>query len=245
MPNERLRATMATRGMTAQDLANAVDVDAKTVERWVNTDRVPYVRIAVRAAEVLEEDAVFLWPTLHRGRSARAVSSEVVAFYAQRAEFSPAMWRAFFEKAQRNIDILVYAANHLHESIVGFDELLVAKAREGCVVRVAIGDPESSHVAARGREEKYGHGIESRCRLAVMHYRPLSQIDGIGVRTHATTLYNSIYRADDELLVNAHVWGINAFQAPLWHMRHGPKDEAVATYRQSFDAVWQTGIPVA
>ncbi|WTW99921.1 helix-turn-helix domain-containing protein [Streptomycetaceae bacterium NBC_01309] len=245
MTNERLRATMAARGMTAQDLALAVDVDAKTVERWVNTDRVPYVRIAVRAAEVLEEDAVFLWPTLHRGRAARAVSPEIIAFYEQRAEFSPAMWRGFFEKAQRHIDILVYAGNHLHESVVGFDDLLMDKARRGCVVRIAIGDPDSDNVTARGREERFGHGIESRCRLALMHYRSLAHVEGIEVRTHGTTLYNSIYRADDELLINGHVWGVNAFGAPMWHMRQGPRGEATAAYRQSFDAVWEQATPVA
>ncbi|OPC81270.1 XRE family transcriptional regulator [Embleya scabrispora] len=244
MENERLQATMAGRGIDARALANRVGVDVKTVERWVR-GRVPRQRLAVCAAEVLEEDAVFLWPSLHRGRAARAVSPEVVAVYGQRAEVSPAMWRSFFEQAENNIDILVYAGNHLHESIPGFDGLLAAKAEQGCLIRIALGDPDSENVVAKGSEERFGHGIESRCRLALMHYQPLGRLDGVNVRTHGTTLYNSIYRADDELLVNAHVWGVNAFGAPVWHLRRSPGGDMVNSYRQSFDAVWERSSPVA
>src|SRR6266702_1050463 len=104
MTNERLRTTMATRGITAQGLAEAIGVDAKTVERWVNTGRVPYARLAIPAAEALQEDAMFLWPNLHQGRSARALSPELVAVYSQRAEMAPSVWLAFFEQATQGID---------------------------------------------------------------------------------------------------------------------------------------------
>lgn len=50
-----------------------------------------------------------------------------------------------------------------------------------------------------------------------MHYRPLAGVPGIELRTHETTLYNSLYMADGQLLVNAHVWGENAYGAPVWH----------------------------
>lgn len=52
-----------------------------------------------------------------------------------------------------------------------------------------------------------------------MHYQPLLRIDGVEVRTHGTTLYNSMYRSDHQLLVNAHAWGVNAYGAPVWHLR--------------------------
>lgn len=244
MPNERLRATMAERGMTAAALAAVLDVDPKTVERWVNMGRVPYARLAVPAAEALGEDVMFLWPNLHQGRSARALSPELVAIYGQRAEVTPAVWLAFFEQAKQAVDILVYAANHLQESLPGFNELLSEKAASGCSIRIALGDPESPNVAARGNEEKFGHGIESRCQLALMHYRPLVGTPNIEVRTHGTTLYNSIYRADDEMLINGHVWGVNAFGAPVWHLRRGKSGTMVSTYRESFDAVWEQATPV-
>ena len=114
---------------------------------------------------------------------------------------------------------LVYAAVFLHEAYPRLNDLLRERAADGCAVRIAIGDPDSTNVQQRGSEERFGHGIESRCRLALMHYRPLAGVAGIEVRTHATTLYNSIYRADDQALVNAHVWGVNAYGAPVWHLR--------------------------
>lgn len=238
MPNEQLRATMADRGMTAQALAEAVEVDPKTVERWLNADRVPFTRFAVRVGQVLEVDPVTLWPTLRRGRVGKSVPSDVVAVYAQRAEVSPATWRDFFAQAGSAIDILVYAANHLHESVPGFGQMLAVKARAGVRIRVALGDPAAPQIAQRGAEEPFGHGIESRCELALLHYRPLLDIPGVEIRTHGTTLYNSIYRVDDEALVNTHLWGANAFTAPIWHLRKRDGGGLFHAYTQSFEQVW-------
>ena len=245
MRNARLQATMSRCGLTAQALADSIGIDAKTVERWISTGRVPYVRTAIAAAHALEEDPVFLWPTLHRGRAARALPTEVVAVYEQRSHISPAMWRAFFEKATSKIDILVYAAIHLHESINGFNQLLTDRARSGCRVRVAIGAADSPNIIARGKEETYGHGIESRCELALLHYKPLGTVPNIELRTHGTTLYNSIYRADEELMVNTHVFGVNAYAAPVWHLRKTSADSMVGSYQQSFEVVWEQATPVA
>jgi hypothetical protein len=114
-----------------------------------------------------------------------------------------------------------------------------------CAIRIAIGDADSSNVQARGCEEQFGHGIESRCRLALMHYRPLTDVPGIEIRTHATTLYNSLYRSDDQVMVNAHVWGVNAYKAPVWHLRRNGNDGMFDTYIRSFNAVWATASPVA
>ncbi|MFG3023067.1 transcriptional regulator [Streptomyces sp. NPDC048254] len=147
-------------------------------------------------------------------------------------------------QAHEHIDVLVYAAVFLHEAYPRLNDLLRERAADGCAVRVAIGDPDSVNVQQRGAEEKFGHGIESRCRLALMHYRPLAGVPGIEVRTHATTLYNSIYRADDQVLVNAHIWGINAYGAPVWHLRRSGEGGLFDTYAGSFDAVWETATPV-
>ncbi|MFC9999709.1 DUF5919 domain-containing protein [Nocardia sp. NPDC127526] len=118
------------------------------------------------------------------------------------------------------------------------------RAEAGCSIRIAVGDADSANVRQRGREEKFGHGIESRCRLALMHYQPLCATSGIELRTHDTTLYNSIYRADDQMLVNAHMWGVNAYGAPVWHLRRTRDGGLFDTYAESFDAVWRTAQPV-
>ncbi|MFI1155869.1 XRE family transcriptional regulator [Streptomyces sioyaensis] len=244
MPNERLRAAMAAGGWTHATLAARAQVDPKSVERWVNLGRTPRRATALLAAETLGEDVHALWPALRQARSARAVSSELVALYDQRADVPVSTFTDMLAEARENIDVLVYAAVFLHEGFPRLNDLLHERAAEGCSVRIALGDAESENVRQRGEEERFGHGIESRCRLALMHYRPLLGVPGIEIRTHGTTLYNSIYRADDQLLANAHVWGVNAYGAPVWHLRRNGDGGIFDTYAQSFDAVWTTAKPV-
>ncbi|MEU1331032.1 XRE family transcriptional regulator [Streptomyces sp. NPDC005865] len=244
MQNERLRAVMAAGGWTYAALAKAVAVDPKSVERWVNLGRTPRRATALEAAEALGEDVHALWPALRQARVARAISPELVALYEQRADLPVSTFVDMMTQARERVDVLVYAAVFLHEAYPRLNDLLRERVAEGCAVRIAVGDADSSNVQARGQEERFGYGIETRCRLALMHYRPLAGVSGIETRTHGTTLYNSLYRADDQLLVNAHVWGVNAYGAPVWHLRRNGEGGMFDTYGQSFDAVWATAKPV-
>lgn len=187
---------------------------------------------------------VALWPDLRQPRAARAISPELVALYERRADVPVSVFVDLLGTAAERIDVLVYAAVFLHEAYPRLNDLLRERAAEGCTVRIALGAPDSENVRQRGEEEKFGHGIESRCRLALMHYRPLLGTRGIEIRTHETTLYNSLYRADDQVLVNAHVWGVNAFGAPVWHLRRTGAGTLFDTYAASFDAVWNAALPV-
>ncbi|MDT0452503.1 XRE family transcriptional regulator [Streptomyces hesseae] len=243
MSNERLRAAMTAGGWTCATLAAKTEVDPKSVERWVNQGRVPRRATAVRVAEVLGENVHALWPALRQARAARAVSPELVALYDQRADVPVSRFTDLFAQAREHIDVLVYAAVFLHEAYPRLNDLLRERAAEGCSIRIALGDADSENVRQRGEEERFGHGIESRCRLALMHYRPLVGVPGVEIRTHGTALYNSLYRADDQLLVNAHVWGANAFASPVWHLRRSGDGGVFDTYAQSFDAVWATATP--
>lgn len=244
MQNERLRAVMAAGGWTHAALAAAVDVDPKSVERWINLGRTPRRTTAVQAAETLGEDVHALWPTLRQPRAARAMSSELVALYNQRADLPVSAFADLIIQAREHIDVLVYAAVFLQEAYPRLNELLRERAAAGCAVRIAVGDADSPNVQQRGTEERFGHGIESRCRLALLHYRPLVDVPGIELRTHTTTLYNSIYRTDDQMLVNGHIWGVNAYGAPVWHLRRNGSGGMFDTYAGSFEAVWDTARPV-
>ncbi|MCC3774515.1 helix-turn-helix domain-containing protein [Streptomyces sp. UNOB3_S3] len=244
MQNERLRVAMNAGGWTCASLAEKTEVDPKSVERWVNLGRTPRRATAFAAAELLREDVYALWPALRQARAVRALSPDLVALYDRRADLPVSLFVDLFAQAREHIDVLVYAAVFLHEAYPALNDLLRQRAAEGCAVRIAIGDPEDPCVRQRGEEEKFGHGIESRCRLALMHYRPLVGTAGIELRTHRTTLYNSLYRADDEVLVNAHAWGANAYAAPVWHLRRTGDGGMFDTYAESFGAVWATATPV-
>ncbi|KQX59382.1 MULTISPECIES: helix-turn-helix transcriptional regulator [unclassified Streptomyces] len=244
MANERLRAVMETGGWTHAALADITGVDPKSVERWVNLGRTPRRATALQAAEALGEDVHALWPALRQARAAAAVSPELVALYGQRADLPVSVFVELLSQARQHIDVLVYAAVFLHEAYPRLNDLLRERADDGCAIRVAVGDADAPNVQQRGREERFGHGIESRCRLAFLHYQPLADVPGIELRTHGTTLYNSVYRADDHMLVNAHVWGVNAYGAPVWHLRRHSSGGMFDTYAGSFDAVWQNARPM-
>lgn len=235
---------MASGGWTHASLASVTGVDPKSVERWVNLGRTPRRATALKAAETLGEDIHALWPALRQARAARAVSAELVALYDQRADLPASVFVDLLAAARERIDVLVYAAVFLHEAYPRLNDLLRERATDGCAVRIAVGDADSENVQQRGQEEKFGHGIESRCRLALLHYRSLASVPGIELRTHGTTLYNSLYRADDQVLVNAHVWGVNAYGAPVWHLRRHESGGMFDTYADSFHAVWETARPV-
>jgi hypothetical protein len=77
-----------------------------------------------------------------------------------------------------------------------------------------------------------------------MLYRSLNGTEGVEFRFHSTILYNSIYRGDDQLLVNTHIYGLTAARAPVWHLRKIAGGEITAIYLDSFERVWDTAVPM-
>jgi hypothetical protein len=237
--NERLRGAMLRACIGLAELAEAVGVDPKTCERWVTQGRTPHRINAQRAANALREDPSYLWPVLEQGHRRTGMPADLIAVYPSRADAPFDLWRALFEQAERQIGILVYAAVFLHELRPDFNQLLQAKADAGCQVRIMLGDPGAESVALRGWEEKYGDGIQSRCRQALLHYAPLADVPGIDIHQHSTTLYNSIYRGDNCMIVNTHRFGINAYATPVLHLRRASHDGLFSGYAESFEEVWQ------
>ncbi|WP_370012587.1 hypothetical protein [Nocardia cyriacigeorgica] len=103
----------------------------------------------------------------------RNTSAEAVILPAPDHIVPPSVFVDVFAAARHHIDVLVYAAVFLHEAYPRLNDLLIERAGAGCSIRIAVGDADSANVRQRGDEEKFGHGIESRCRLALLHYRPL------------------------------------------------------------------------
>jgi len=243
MPNERLRAALLERGMTPATLAAALDVDPKTVERWVTTGRPPYRRHRYAVAALLGADEAFLWPdALSREQVASASESEILTVYPHRWAVPRDVWGRLFTGAEREVGVLVYGGFFLAED-AGMLRLFAEKARTGVRVRVLLGDPDSAEVARRGAEEGIDEAMAAKIRNVLVLYRPLREVPGVEVRLHATVLYNSIYRADDQLLVNTHVYGAHAANAPVLHLRRVAGGDMVSTYLDSFENVWQTATP--
>src|SRR5712692_5059699 len=231
MSNERLRRAMASANLDLDAVAVAASVDTKTVERWL-AGREPRARHRWAVASLLKRSEAYLWP------DATAGEVELVLVYTHRSDVSPGVWWNLFSSAEREIDLLAYAALFLPEQHISLVDLLRERAASGCSVRILLGDPTSPKIIERGEEEQFGEGIVSRSKVALLHYRPLATSEGVQIRVHGTTLYNSIYRFDNTMLVNAHVYGCNAYSAPVLHLRRRVKGGLFDTYLESFESVW-------
>ncbi|HEX6686070.1 MAG TPA: hypothetical protein VF062_25060 [Candidatus Limnocylindrales bacterium] len=242
MRNERLRSALLEKGITPQ-LAEAVGVDPKSVERWL-AGRTPYRRHRFEVAAHLNVDERYLWPdALNSNQIANASESEIIRVYPHRWTIPTDLWRGFFDNAEQNIGVLVYSGLFLAED-ASILRTFRRKAGAGARVRILLGDPDSEEVASRGADEGIGENMAARIRNVIILYRSLRKVEGVEFRTHRTILYNSIYRADEQLLVNSHIYGFPAAQAPVLHLRRVAGGDMVSSYLESFDNVWDAASPL-
>lgn len=245
MGNERLRGQLVRAGLSLNDLAAAVQVDPKTVERWVTDGRLPRSRHRAKAADALAADETYLWPQLLDDPRTRATSqAEVLTVYPHRGAVPHSVWRRLVEDANEQVDVLVYAGLFLIDSNPDLPASLVGRAASGLRARLLFGDPDSDVVSWRGREEGIGENLASRIRLSLTYLEPTHGTSGIEIRQHQTVLYNSLYRFDGELLVNTHVMGSPAPQNPVIHLRRLEGGRLFDHYLSSFERVWDSAIPV-
>jgi lambda repressor-like predicted transcriptional regulator len=242
MPNERLRALLLERGITPAKLADAVQVDAKTIERWIVQGRTPYRRHRYAVAAHFGVDESYIWPdALDKAEVVAASESEIVSVYPHRWAVPREIWGRLFEQAGHEIGVLMYSGMFLGED-AGLKKTLADKAQAGVRVRLLLGDPDSPYVAERGKAEGIDDAMAAKVRNAIVLYRPLMS-SGVEIRLHSTILYNSIYRADDQLLVNTHIYGTMANNAPVFHLRKVAGGDMASTYVESFERVWDGARP--
>jgi hypothetical protein len=243
--NERLRDALNRTGHSYESLGEAIGVDPKSIQRWVIHDRVPHGRNRHAAAKELGESDAWLWPTAASSvRSDEAARSELVQLYPRRSAMAADTWDRLFSNATTFIDILVYAGLFLPEQMPAAIEMIKSKASEGVRVRLLLGEPNSAAVALRGIEENIGDAVAIKVRNALsLLKRPLSKAPNVTVRLHGTTLYTSTYRVDDEMIVNPHVIGLPAAQAPALHLRRVAVGGLFDTYAAAYDRVWDDAKP--
>ncbi|MEV0283517.1 hypothetical protein AB0H36_05285 [Kribbella sp. NPDC050820] len=168
--------------------------------------------------------------------------ADITAVYPRRTAISQKGWLSFFEAAKNEIDILAYSALFLAED-ARIVRLLSDKTEDGVRIRIVLGTPDGSNVMRRGAEEEIGEAMAAKVRNALTLLRPLVRRTRVDLRLHDTVLYNSIYRADDQLLVNQHAYGIPAAQSPVYHYRRTDPSEMFDSYLVSLEDIWSKGNP--
>lgn len=231
--NERLRQAMLRRGLDPQALAQQVETSTKSVERWINGKGLPYPRTRYAVAAALGEDVGYLWP--ETVDPAALAGAELLTTYARRADVPVRMWTDLLRQAEHSIDVLAFAGLFLAEDHSQWLPLLRAKAEAGARVRILIGDPDGLELRRRDTEHRIGGGVAGRVAAVLAHYEPIAHL--LEMRLHDTPLYNSIYRFDDDMLVNVHVYGILAAYTPVLRLRR-IDGSFYNTYIESFERVW-------
>lgn len=215
MANENLRAALGQADMSPDELARIVQVDVRTVRRWLSGGT-PYPRQRGKVARALDTTEHDLWPeigTTPPPSSPAARASDILDGYASANEPAAPDSTALMRDATDRIELL---GDTLVEtlSIPGVTDLLAAKAAHGCVVRILVYDtgPELAPLFDRA-------GVEIRLLDAPADY--------------------VIHRYDDELLLILHVIAVDADHAPLLHLRRtadGGLFDRLAAY---YDELWQ------
>jgi hypothetical protein len=224
---------MLAQGLSVDTLADHVDASAKSVRRWLDGTSVPYPKTRYRVAALLQEDESWLWP--EAVDAASLAGAELITSWPRRADVPSGLWTDLLRGARRNVDLLAFAGLFLVEGCPEWIPLLRARAAEGTRVRLLLGDPQGAQLASRDTEAQIGGAVTGRVTAVLTAYEPLAGLAEI--RLHDTPLYNSIYRFDDHLLVNTHVYGILAAYTPVLRLRR--VDGAYFnTYLESFDQVW-------
>ncbi|GGU44030.1 XRE family transcriptional regulator [Streptomyces violascens] len=237
--NERLRSVLAQRGVSPESLAETLKVDPKTVGRWLG-GRVPHARHRFGVAQQLRVEESFLWPA---PQQPGGMSSDLVGSYPNRASVPRELWLSLLREAESEISVLVFSGTFFAQSNPHVAKMLAERARDGVRVRLCFGDPTGQAVAVRGREEGIGDTLAAKIRASLTYYRPLLPQAGCEVRLHDTTLYTSLFRYDDTLLVNPHVYGQPASANPLLHLKRADSAGWFDTYADSFNTVWASSRP--
>jgi hypothetical protein len=240
--NEPLRRALLRARLREDDVAARLEVDPKTVRRWLN-GRVPYGNNRAALADLVGAEEAELWPDAGGPLTARTRPEELGAVYPHRWSVPREVWTRFFESATQEIGILAYSALFLAED-AGIVGILAEKSRAGVTVRIALGDPNSAKVIQCGQDEGLGDAMPAKIRNALTLYRSVLPAENVEIRLHQSVLYNSIYRAGGQLFVNQHAYGIPAAHAPVFCFRKSEDGDMVTAYLASFEKVWATAEPI-
>ena len=76
---------------------------------------------------------------------------------------------------------------------------------------------------------------------AIGRVQPLVE-SGVELRLHDVLLYNSIYRVDNQVLVNQHLHGIATERTPVFHFHKAAEGEMFDFYLSSFKRIWNNAV---
>jgi len=214
LENEHLRTAITRAGPSPEEFADIVQVDVKTVRRWL-AGRTPYPRHRIRVAGALDTTEQALWPSAvpaptatGAGELGTHATGDAIAGYAHATD-----------SATPNVDELLRAAVERIEIVIpylgsgpGLVELFRTSAANGCRVRLIIEDPDE-------------------------RVEPLLGVDAIELRASPVGEDHVLFRVDDEMLLVLTRIGFAGTSRPVIHLRRQADDGlSIASPRTSTTA---------
>ena len=238
--NEALRTALTAKGIDRLDVAAKLQVDPKTVERWL-AGRLPHPSTRAALAQLLGVEEEELWPAADEPH-ARSFGPEIRAVYPHRWAVPRDVWHKHFANAEHEIDILAYNGLFLFED-ADMPGLLNSKANNGIRVRILLSNPDSPEVTQRDEDEGIGDSLPASMRKVWTLLKSLDTSDDVEIRLHRATIYNSIFRRDDQILTSPYIYGLPASAAPVLHLRRSSDAALFANYAESFEHTWRNADP--
>lgn len=242
-PNVALRNRMHASGMSKMALAGKSGVNERTIQRWLDGETKPQIGPASVVADILDCEVQDLWPQHFPPLSTPQNGIVALSPYASRAHIPTQLWVKLFSGATERIDICVYGGTFLFDTLPGFKSLMMNAAERGVIVRFLIGDPGSAVVFQRGEEERIGNSLPNRCSMTLERLEPIAGHPGITIRTHSTPLYVSMFRIDETLIANHHIYGSPASDNPAFVIEKAADLELWGKYEASYELIWSTSKP--
>jgi hypothetical protein len=240
--NETLRRALLRARLSEGDVAARLQVDPKTVRRWLE-GRVPYLRHRWVLTGLLDADEADLWPEVRAAITTRSRPAEIKAIYPNRHALPRDTWLSLFSSAVREIGILARSGLFLAREPSVLD-VLAGRGQDGARVRICLRDPDE-HVTSKGSAgQGAGDAGAAGIREALGLFGQLREIMGVEIRLHRAVAYNSICRADDQLLVSQHAYGIADGRSPVLHLQSAEDGDLITTYIDAFDRTWTGAQPL-
>lgn len=135
-------------------------------------------------------DEAYIWPEILSAPATQSASvTELLELQPSRAAVPHAVWSQLIAGAREALDVLTYAGTFLFEQHNFVDVL-----RESPPQVSAVDSSSATRPHLRSTDELRRRALHRR------YLREVAGLPGVEIRTHATTLYNTLFRFDQDLM---------------------------------------------
>lgn len=247
MANTALRRAIADAQMTPRELADRMQVNTKTVERWLGDEgRFPHPRHRYMAADLLKVDETLLWPEAVKLYVKTGHDREITHCWPARSEMPNTTWHKLVAEAKTEITLAGWTCYFLWLEGHQLGQTLRKKAQAGCRVRFLLGDPADPATAEREAVEDTPLTLSIRIQVTLTELARLRDVEGIEARYADRRLMGlSVFRFDDKAVITPHLATTIGSDSPTMLLR---RVQTGGMFDRFLDdhvgLLWQAGRPV-